>query len=179
MARRGERYAVQDRLYAALERLETKDTQHAAVQELQRLIRVRWQRGALPATLVAGRLLLCSHATPEARQLHLNCTPEQEMEPPMLSTLLHAAGTHTAKTSQFSRRQCLALAATACTPQGCPHWHAMLEAPRLGKLLGLLGRALRDGDAAVRSAAAEGLGTVAAQLAAAHPGADATCKPGG
>ncbi|PRW55976.1 microtubule-associated TORTIFOLIA1 [Chlorella sorokiniana] len=136
MARRGERYAVQDRLYAALERLETKDTQHAAVQELQRLIR--------------------------------------EMEPPALSTLLHAAGTQTAKTSQFSRKHCLALASQACTPQGCPHWRAMLEPLLLDKLLGLLGRALRDGDAAVRGAAAEGLGTVAAQLAAAHPGTDAT-----
>lgn len=96
------------------------------------------------------------------------------MEPATLSTLLHAAGTHTAKTSQFSRRHCLALAAQACTQQGCLHWRAMLEPPLLGKLLGLLGRALRDGDAAVRTAAAEGLGTVAAQLAAAHPGSDLT-----
>ncbi len=31
---------MQDRLFASLERLETKDTQHAAVQELTRLIRV-------------------------------------------------------------------------------------------------------------------------------------------
>lgn len=97
----------------------------------------------------------------------------------MLSTLLHAAGTQTAKTSQFSRRHCLALAAQACTPQGCLHWRAMLEPPLLGKLLGLLGRALRDGDAAVCAAAAEGLGTVAAQLAAAHPGSDLTCEPQG
>lgn len=101
----------------------------------------------------------------------------QEMEPPVLSTLLHAAGTQTAKTSQFSRRHCLALAAQACTPQGCIHWRAMLEPPLLGKLLGLLGRALRDGDAAVCAAVAEGLGTVAAQLAAARPGTDLTCEP--
>lgn len=46
----------------------------------------------------------------------------------------------------------------------------MLATPLLPKLLGLLGRALRDSDSAVRTAAAEGFGGVAAQLLVAYPG---------
>ena len=93
----------------------------------------------------------------------------QDMEAAVLPTLLHAAGTQTAKSSPFSRSHCVRLAAQACTPQACTAWRAMLEQPLLGKLLGLLVRALRDAHAAVRSAAVEGLGVVAAQLAAACP----------
>jgi hypothetical protein len=88
------------------------------------------------------------------------------MEPAVLSTLLHAAGSQTAKSSQFSRVHCLRLAALCTTPTACLQWQAMLAPPLLGKLLGLLSRALRDADSAVRAAAGECFGVVAAQLAA-------------
>ena len=43
-AARQERYAQQDRLFAALERLEGKETQTAAFQELLALVKVRGGR---------------------------------------------------------------------------------------------------------------------------------------
>lgn len=43
---RGQRFAAQDRLFAALERLEAKDTQHAAAEELTRLLKVDARRGS-------------------------------------------------------------------------------------------------------------------------------------
>ena len=91
----------------------------------------------------------------------------QDLDAPNLSTLIHAAGTQTAKTTQFARIHALRLAALCTMPAHCPHWRAMLAPPLLGKLLALLSRALRDGDTAVRGATAECLGLVARQLAAA------------
>ncbi|KAL4457619.1 hypothetical protein ABPG75_012484 [Micractinium tetrahymenae] len=129
---RAQRFAAQDRVFAALERLESKETQAAAYEELQRLIK--------------------------------------DLEPSTLSTLLHAAGSATAKTTAWSRVHTLRVAALCCQPERCLSWRAMLAPPLLPKLLGLLGRALRDADSAVRAAAAEGFGTVAAQLLAAYPG---------
>ncbi|PSC72723.1 microtubule-associated TORTIFOLIA1-like [Micractinium conductrix] len=128
---RGQRFAAQDRLFAALERLEAKDTQHAAAEELTRLLK--------------------------------------ELDPSSLATLLHACGTTNAKTTTFARVHCLHLAAMCTQPDRCLHWRSMLAPPLLPKLLTLLGRALHDPDSAVRSAAAEGFGVVAAQLAAANP----------
>lgn len=94
----------------------------------------------------------------------------QDFEPSALSTLLHAAGTTTAKTTQFARVACLRLAACCTQQERCLQWRAMLAPPLLPKLLGLLSRALHDPDSAVRGAAAEGFGVVACQLAVAHPG---------
>ena len=93
----------------------------------------------------------------------------QELEPPALSTLLHAAGTRTEASTSFSRAACLRLTAAAADPATCVHAPAMLAPPLLPKLLGLLARSLRDSDAAVRAAAAEGFGTLAAQMSAAQP----------
>ena len=132
---RAQQYARQDRMLRGLERLEAKDTQAGAYEELKRLI---W-----------------------------------DLDAANLSTLLHAAGSHNART-QYARVHCLRLAALCTTPGACQLWAAMLQPPLLGKLLGLLGGALRDGDTAVRATAAECFGVVAAQLAAAHPGTELT-----
>ncbi|KAL4857930.1 TORTIFOLIA1-like protein 2 [Chlorella vulgaris] len=83
-----------------------------------------------------------------------------------LSALLHAAGSRTSRTGQFFKIHALRLAALCTTALACLQWRAMLQPPLLGKLLSLLGAALRDGDSAVRAAAAECCRVVAAQLAA-------------
>ncbi|KAI3436599.1 hypothetical protein D9Q98_006016 [Chlorella vulgaris] len=83
-----------------------------------------------------------------------------------LSALLHAAGSRTSRTGQFFKIHALRLAALCTTAPACLQWRAMLQPPLLGKLLSLLGAALRDGDSAVRAAAAECCRVVAAQLAA-------------
>lgn len=46
---RQQQYARQDRLFGALERLESKDTQAAAFDELQRLIKVGGRKNKGPA----------------------------------------------------------------------------------------------------------------------------------
>lgn len=105
----------------------------------------------------------------------------QELEPTNLPALLHAAGTQTATSTQFSRIHCLRLAALCATPGACPPvtWRALQQPPLLGKLLGLLSRSLRDADAAVRAAAAEGLGVVAAQLTAGERWRASVCMHAG
>lgn len=98
-----------------------------------------------------------------------------DLRPDNLPGLLHAAGSPSPSSTQFSRVHCARLAALCVTPGACPPatWHALLQPPLLPKLLALLARSLRDADAAVRAAAAEGLGVVAEQLAPA-PGAPPT-----
>lgn len=147
---RAARYACQDRMFSALERLEAKDTQDSAFAELRLLIKVAKKAAAL------CRAAPCCYSCLR--------TSLQELEPPVLSTLLHAAGSQTAKSSQFSKVHCLRLATLCTTPAACLQWQAMLAPPLLGKLLVLLSRALRDADSAVRAASSECFGTVAAQL---------------
>ncbi|KAL4421705.1 hypothetical protein ABPG77_010649 [Micractinium sp. CCAP 211/92] len=130
--RRAQRFAAQDRVFAVLERLESKSTQAAAYEELQHLIK--------------------------------------DLETSALSTLLQAAGTTTANTTAWSRVHALRVAALCCQPERCTAWRDMLAPPLLLKLLGLLTSGLRDADSAVRAAAANGFGVVAAQLLAAYPG---------
>ena len=101
----------------------------------------------------------------------------QELDAANLSTLLHAAGNQTAKATQFARVHSLRLAVLCTAQPHCLQWREMLRPPLLPKLLGLLARALRDGDSAVRAAASDGFGTLAQQLAAAYPpGSYATGK---
>lgn len=101
-----------------------------------------------------------------------------DLEPANLPGLLHAASSPSPSSTQFSRVHCARLAALCATPGACPPstWRALMQAPLLPKLLGLLARSLRDGDAAVRVAAAEGLGVVAAQLAPAPGAAAGACS---
>lgn len=152
---------AQDRVFAVLERLESKETQAAAYEELQRLIKVHFGR---------GRRFVLTSSAPLAALSASCCFVLQDLEPSALSTLLHAAGTATAKTTAWSRVHALRVAAMCCQPERCMSWRAVLAPPLLPKLLGLLVRALRDADSAVRTAAAEGFGAVAAQLLAANPG---------
>ena len=184
---RQQQYARQDRLFGALERLESKDTQGAAFEELQRLIKVRraQAQGArlcqramqapppppLPQPPPAATALAARHMPTT-----LALTPLlQELDAANLSTLLHAAGTQTAKTTQFARVHSLRLSVLCTAQPHCLQWREMLRPPLLPKLLSLLARALRDGDSAVRTAASDGFGMLAQQLAAAYPpGSEAT-----
>ena len=118
--------------------------------------RYGWTGGLGSSCLAAQRLRLPtgSCALPrERRHPHPSRPPPPSHPPPQT----------------FARVHCLHLAAMCTQPDRCLHWRSMLAPPLLPKLLTLLGRALHDPDSAVRSAAAEGFGVVAAQLAAANP----------
>jgi hypothetical protein len=157
-------YARQDLLFGAMERLEAKDTQLAAFETLKRQIKV----GLRPT---AGLSSACRRPFSEppwqcACSTFRAHPASQGLDVANLSALLHAAGSRTSRTGQFFKIHALRLAALCTTAPACLQWRAMLQPPLLGKLLSLLGAALRDGDSAVRAAAAECCRVVAAQLAA-------------